>query len=121
LITSTAYKKNNGGANTGLIVLPAPLAAAQRELIIALTARHRLPAIYPHRFFAKDGGLLSYGVDLPDMYRRAAGYVDRVLRGVKPADLPVQAPTKYELVINLKTKKSLGSSKYISANQRPKA
>src|SRR5262249_7620986 len=79
-----------------------------RGLIVALAARHRLPAIYPARYWAADGGLISYGPDFLDQYRRAAGYVDRILKGEKPADLPVQAPTKYELVINLKTAKALG-------------
>ena len=79
-----------------------------RDLIITLAARHRLPAVYPYRFFVTGGGLISYGPDLIDQYRRAAGYVDRILKGEKPADLPVQAPTKYELVINLKTAKALG-------------
>jgi hypothetical protein len=79
-----------------------------RELIIALAARHRLPAIYAYRNHVTSGGLMSYGLDNLDQYRRAAGYVDRILRGGKPADLPVQAPTKYELVINLKTAQALG-------------
>jgi putative ABC transport system substrate-binding protein len=79
-----------------------------RDLIITLAARHKLPAIYWERFFVAAGGLISYGADLIDNYRRAAGYVDRILKGDKPADLPVQAPTKYELVINLKTAKALG-------------
>ena len=73
-----------------------------------LSAKHRLPAVYPYRFFVTGGGLISYGPDLVSQYRRAAGYVDRILKGEKPADLPVQAPTKYELVINLKTAKALG-------------
>ena len=77
-------------------------------MIISLAAKHRLPAVYFERFFVTDGGLISYGADLVDKYRRAAGYVDRILKGEKPADLPVQAPTKYELVINLKTAKALG-------------
>jgi putative ABC transport system substrate-binding protein len=77
-------------------------------LIITLAAKHRLPAVYQYRFFAADGGLASYGPEFIESYRRAAGYVDRILRGEKPADLPVQAPTKYELVINLKTAKALG-------------
>ena len=84
------------------------LANVHRELIITLAARHRLPAVYPFRFFVTGGGLISYGPDSIDQHRRAAGYVDRILKGEKPADLPVQAPTKYELVINLKTAKALG-------------
>ena len=79
-----------------------------RELIITLAARHKLPAVYWERFFVASGGLVSYGVNIVDQYRRAAGYVDRILKGEKPADLPVQAPNKYELVINLKTAKALG-------------
>ena len=79
-----------------------------RDLIITLAARHKLPAVYHQRRFVTDGGLISYGADVIDPYRRAAGYVDRILKGEKPADLPVQAPTKYELVINLKTAKALG-------------
>ncbi len=77
-------------------------------MIISLAARHKLPAVYSERFFVASGGLISYGADYIDQYRRAAGYVDRILKGEKPADLPVQAPTKYELVINLKTAKALG-------------
>jgi putative ABC transport system substrate-binding protein len=79
-----------------------------RALIATLATRYRLPAVYPYRYFVTVGGLISYGPDNSDQYRRAAGYVDRILRGEKPADLPVQAPTKYELVINLKTAKALG-------------
>jgi len=79
-----------------------------RELLITLAARHQLPAVYPYRIFVTEGGLITYGADIAGQYRRAAGYVDRILRGEKPADLPVQAPTKYELVINLKTAKALG-------------
>ena len=96
------------GLNGGLISLAIPLTANHRSLIIALAARHRLPAIFPFRFFIPAGGLISYGPNSIDPYRRAAGYVDRILKGEKPADLPVQAPTKYELVINLKTAKALG-------------
>ena len=80
----------------------------RRDLIIALAARHKLPAVYVERNFVTAGGLISYGPDLVDQYRRAASYVDRILKGEKPADIPVQAPTKYELVINLKTAKALG-------------
>jgi len=96
------------GSNLGLIATRTQAANLRRDLIIALAARHRLPAVYPLRFFVTGGGLASYGPDIVDQYRRAAGYVDRILRGEKPADLPVQAPTKYELVINLKTAKALG-------------
>jgi putative tryptophan/tyrosine transport system substrate-binding protein len=95
-------------SNGGLIVLPNVPTIAHRELIITLAAQHRLPAVYPLRFFVAGGGLISYGTDYIDQYRRAAGYVDRILKGEKVADLPVQAPTKYELVVNLKTAKALG-------------
>jgi putative tryptophan/tyrosine transport system substrate-binding protein len=84
------------------------LAFVHRDLIVTLAARHRLPAVYFSRAFAASGGLVSYGTDVIDQYRRAAGYIDRILKGEKPADLPVQAPTKYELVINMKTAKALG-------------
>jgi len=94
--------------NDGLIVTGSPAAIVHRGLIVALAARHRLPAVYNTRVFVTNGGLISYGPDLPDQFRRAASYVDRILKGEKPADLPVQAPTKYELIINLKTAKSLG-------------
>jgi putative ABC transport system substrate-binding protein len=94
--------------NGALVVLPSPQTILRRETIIAVAAQHRLPAIYPYRFFVTDGGLMSYGVNLPDLYKQAASYVDRLLKGAKPADLPVQAPTKYGLVINLKTAKALG-------------
>jgi len=96
------------GSNSGLIVTASPLATLHRDLIVAVAARHRLPAVYYNRGFVIAGGLISYGPDFIDQYRRAAGYVDRILKGEKPADLPVQAPTKYELVINLKTAKALG-------------
>ena len=92
----------------GLVVLPNPYNATNRGSIIVLAARHRLPAVYPFRYFAAGGGLMSYGIDQIDQWRRAASYVDRILRGEKPGELPVQAPTKYELVINLKTAKALG-------------
>jgi ABC-type uncharacterized transport system substrate-binding protein len=95
-------------SNDGLVVIGSPLTVAHRDLIIALAARHRLPAVYGQRFFAAAGGLISYGPDFLDQFRRAAGYVDRILKGEKPADLPVQAPTRYQLVINLKTAKALG-------------
>src|ERR1700731_33295 len=94
--------------NGGLIVMPDSFTDAHRVEITSLAARYRLPAIYPFRFFAEVGGLLSYGVDRTDNFRRAATYVDRILKGEKPAELPVQAPAKYELVINLKTAKALG-------------
>jgi putative tryptophan/tyrosine transport system substrate-binding protein len=96
------------GLNGGLIVTGSAAAIVHRELIAMLAARHRLPAVYPGRYSVTAGGLISYGPDLIDQFRRAAGYVDRILRGEKPADLPVQAPTRYELVINLKTAKALG-------------
>ena len=96
------------GPKGGLIVTANAFGFVHRELIIALAARHQLPAVYPQRLFTTDGGLISYGPDFADQYRRAAGYVDRILKGEKPADLPVQAPTKYELVINLKTAKAIG-------------
>jgi putative ABC transport system substrate-binding protein len=96
------------GATEGMIVTATPSTAFHRDLIVNLAFRHRLPTVYPLRFFAEGGGLICYGPDTIDQYRLAAGYVDRILRGEKPADLPVQAPTKYELVINLKTAKALG-------------
>jgi putative ABC transport system substrate-binding protein len=100
----TAFAQSPNG---GLIVSGTPLAQLHRNLIITLAARHKLPAVYFERFFVVDGGLISYGADFVDQYRRAGGYVHRILNGEKPADLPVQAPTKYELVINLKTAKAL--------------
>jgi ABC-type uncharacterized transport system substrate-binding protein len=101
----TAFARSSNG---GLIVTGSPLALVHRDLIITLAARHRLPAVYPFRYFAASGGLISYGPNTTDPYRRAAGYVDRILKGEKPADLPVQNPTKHELVINLKTAKAMG-------------
>jgi putative ABC transport system substrate-binding protein len=95
-------------ANGGLILTAGPLGTVHRELIVTLAARHKLPAVYYERYFVTGGGLISYGPHLIDQYQRAAGYVDRILKGEKPADLPVQAPTKYELAINLKTAKALG-------------
>src|SRR5439155_19510253 len=94
--------------NGGLIVTTGGTAALHRDLIITLAEQHKLPAVYYERFFVAAGGLISYGPDQTDMYRQAAGYVDRILKGEKPADMPVQAPTRYETVINLKTAKALG-------------
>jgi putative tryptophan/tyrosine transport system substrate-binding protein len=101
----TAFARTSNG---GLILTASALSVVHRDLIIALAARHKLPAVYIERFYVKSGGLISYGPRLIDEVRRAAGYVDRILKGDKPADLPVQAPTKYELAINLKTAKALG-------------
>jgi len=95
-------------SNGGLIVPGSGSAIVYRDLIIALAAKHKLPAVYPLRLFVTGGGLASYGADSIDPHRRAAGYVDRILKGEKPADLPVQAPTKYEMAINLKTANELG-------------
>src|SRR5262249_28538608 len=95
-------------ADSGLIVLPHPIFLQNRDLIIVLAARHRLPAIYPFRYFATSGGLISYGVDPLEQWRAAADYVDRILKGEKPGNLPVRALDKYELVINLKTAKAIG-------------
>jgi putative ABC transport system substrate-binding protein len=102
-ITSFAEQPNGG-----LIALPHPLTSNNRDMIIALGAQYRVPAVYPFRYFATAGGLLSYGSDAMDLWRRSASYVDRILRGAKPGDLPVQAPTKFELVVNMKTAKALG-------------
>jgi len=101
----TAFARSSNG---GLIVTSSALAVVHRDLIIALAARHKLPAVYYRRLYVTSGGLISYGPDFVDQFRRAAGYVHRILKGEKPADLPVQAPTKYELVINLKTARTLG-------------
>jgi putative ABC transport system substrate-binding protein len=102
-VTAFAHEPNGG-----LIVTGSPSQAVHRKLIVSLAARHRLPAVYPFRYMATEGGLIAYGPEIIDQYRRAAQYVDRILNGEKPANLPVQAPTKYELVINLKTAKALG-------------
>jgi putative tryptophan/tyrosine transport system substrate-binding protein len=104
-LTVAAFARSPNG---GLIVPGSAAAAAHRNLLISLAAKYRLPAIYFARYFVADGGLVSYGTDLVDQFRRAASYVDRILKGERPADLPVQAPTKYELVINLKTANALG-------------
>ena len=101
---STFAREPNGG----LLVLPNPVTTVHRELIVALAAKHRLPDVYAYRYHVTGGGLASYGVDVPDLYRRAASYVDRILKGEKPGELPVQFATKFELVINLKTAKALG-------------
>ena len=101
----TSFARSSNG---GLIVTGSGLAAVNRELIVALAARYKLPAVYYQRFFVTDGGLISYGPNTIDPYRRAASYVDRILKGEKPADLPVQEPTKVVLAINLKTAKALG-------------
>jgi putative ABC transport system substrate-binding protein len=97
-----------GEPEGSLLVMPDPLTISNRNLIVASAARHRLPAAYPYRLFAASGGLLSYGIDRVDLYRRAAAYVDRILKGAKAGDLPIQQPTRYELVINLKTARALG-------------
>ena len=99
------FARASGGA---LLVLPDLFTATNRQSIVALAARHRLPAVYPARHFVAGGGLMSYGIELLETYRQAAAYVDRILKGEKPADLPVQRPTKYETVINLKTARALG-------------
>jgi putative tryptophan/tyrosine transport system substrate-binding protein len=104
----SAISKLSREPKSGLMVMPGIFTAVHRKLIITLAAQFRIPAIYPYRYFAEEGGLLSYGVNTSDLFRRAGEYVSRVLRGAKPADLPVQAPTKFELVINLRTAKALG-------------
>jgi ABC-type uncharacterized transport system substrate-binding protein len=104
----TALTALSTESNCGLIVMPHPVTVTHREVILKLAAEYRLPAVYPFRYYAAAGGLMSYGTDLVDLYRRAATYVDRILRGVKPRELPVQAPSKFEMVINLKTAKTLG-------------
>jgi putative ABC transport system substrate-binding protein len=106
--TERALKMFSRTSNGGVIVTSSPLTGVHRDLIIALAAQYRLPAVYPFRYQVAAGGLISYGPDLIDEYRRAAEYVDRILKGEKPGDLPVQAPTKYQLVINLKTAKTIG-------------
>jgi len=106
--TEGAVSEFSPAPKDGLIVLVGTVATIQRGLIIGLAARHKLPAVYPYRFFVEAGGLVSYGPNLIDLYRRTASYVDRILRGEKPGDLPIQAPTKYNLTINLKTAKALG-------------
>jgi putative ABC transport system substrate-binding protein len=100
--------------NCGLVLPPAPVIATHRDVVIGLVAQHRLPTVYPYRFFVDGGGLASYGIDNHDLYRRAASYVDRILKGEKPADLPVQQADKYQLVINLKAAKTLGLDPPIS-------
>ena len=101
----TAFARASNG---GLILTASTMSGFHRNLIITLAARHKLPAVYFERFFVTGGGLISYGPDIIDEFRRAVGYVDRILKGEKPADLPVQAPVKYELAINLKTARMLG-------------
>src|SRR5919197_3919183 len=106
--SSALLRPSRAPPNGGMILTASTLAVIHRELIITLAARYRLPVVYWNRFYVTAGGLISYGPDSIDPHRRAAGYVDRILKGEKPADLPVQAPTKYELAINLKTAKTLG-------------
>ena len=106
-------------SNGGLIVTGSGLAVTNRELLVTLAARHKLPAVYYERLFVAAGGLASYGADLIEQYRQAAGYIDRILKGEKAADLPVQAPTKYELVINLKTAKALAWKSRRSCSPAP--
>jgi putative ABC transport system substrate-binding protein len=103
-----AFRAARDGRAQGIHVLPSPFFNADRHLLVNLAARYRLPAMYEFREYVQDGGLMSYGVSLPDMYRRAAGYVDRILKGAHAGDLPIEQPTKFELVLNLKTAKALG-------------
>jgi putative ABC transport system substrate-binding protein len=107
-VTSSVQSRPSCAAKAGLIITTGQMTLVHRDLIISLAARYGLPAVYWNRFYPAAGGLISYGPDPIDPYCRAAGYVDRILKGEKPADLPVQAPTKYEIVINLKTAKALG-------------
>jgi putative ABC transport system substrate-binding protein len=104
----TAIVALGGEPGGGLVVSPEPFMAVHRALIISAAARNNVPAVYVFSYFARDGGLLSYGVDLVDLWRRAATYVDRILRGAKPGDLPVQFPVKFEMVVNRKTATALG-------------
>jgi putative ABC transport system substrate-binding protein len=97
-----------GQSEGGMIVMTDPFTAVHRKVIVSLAARYRVPVVYPYRFFAAEGGLISYGADVPDLFRRSASYVDRILSGAKPGDLPVQQPTKFELIINVKTAQALG-------------
>jgi putative ABC transport system substrate-binding protein len=101
---ATMARQSHGG----LIILPSPLGLVNREMIVKLAAQHRLPTIYPFRYYVASGGLMSYGVDTVEVFRRSASYIDRILKGEKPAALPVQQPTKFDLVINLNTAKALG-------------
>jgi putative tryptophan/tyrosine transport system substrate-binding protein len=101
---STMARRSNGS----LIMLPSPLGQVNREMIVKLAAQHRLPSVYPFRYYVASGGLMSYGLDTVHVFRRSASYVDRILKGEKPADLPVQQPTKFELVINVKAAKEIG-------------
>jgi putative ABC transport system substrate-binding protein len=112
-ITAFAREPNRG------LILTSASSGPRRTLVIALAARYRLPAIYPYNYFVTEGGLISYGPDIVAQYRHAAGYIDRILQGEKPADLPVQAPTKYELVINLKTAKALGLTVPVACSPAP--
>ena len=107
---SAVISKLGRESNAGLIIPADTFATNNRDLIVSLAAQHRVPAVYPFRYFATAGGLLSYGIDATDLFRQSASYIDLILRGTKPADLPVQQPTKFELVINLKTAKALDLS-----------